>query len=121
MPDMRSYRKTLAVIFILFIVVLFLAACSKGEQKKDKARTDELQKKLEAQRKEAERLARERAAEAKLCVASASTEFQACADGIDNDCDKMIDCQDTEDCAADPACEQVQEGGPSITEIRIGE
>jgi len=106
----------LSVVFVLLV----LGACSKGGQKKDKKGTDDLEKQLAAQRAEAERLARLAAEESKMCVAQSATEFQVCADGIDNDCDKRTDCDDVDDCAADAGCVNRQEGGAAITEAQIG-
>jgi hypothetical protein len=38
------------------------------------------------------------------CVPTAPDEIGACADGIDNDCDGLVDCSDALDCGDDPAC-----------------
>jgi hypothetical protein len=41
--------------------------------------------------------------EAAACTPSPESDF--CGDGIDNDCDGLIDCADTTDCGADPVCQ----------------
>lgn len=116
------HKRTVTLILATLLILLVIAGCQKGGAgKKDKARTDDLEKSLEAQRKEAERQARERAAEARMCVAESANEFQKCTDQKDNDCDKQTDCNDTEDCAADPGCANQQTGGPGVTAVEVGE
>ena len=39
------------------------------------------------------------------CIPTAPDEVGLCSDGIDNDCDGVIDCADTADCGADPVCQ----------------
>lgn len=41
-----------------------------------------------------------------VCVPEGPTEV-TCNDGVDNDCDGLVDCADTADCGGDPACQQV--------------
>jgi hypothetical protein len=42
---------------------------------------------------------------APVCTPTAPDEIGLCNDGVDNDCDGFIDCADTADCGADPACQ----------------
>jgi hypothetical protein len=44
--------------------------------------------------------------DAAVCTPTAGTEAGLCGDGIDNDCDGVIDCADTADCGNDPVCLQ---------------
>jgi len=43
--------------------------------------------------------------DAVACVPTGGNETGQCSDGIDNDCDGVIDCADTADCGTDPACQ----------------
>ena len=115
-----SNRRSFAFCFVIFVALLLVGACQKGAAQKDKQRTDDLSKQMEAQRNEAERLERLRAAESKMCVAQSATEFAACSDGIDNDCDRVTDCDDVDDCAAADECVNRQAGGDAIVDAQIG-
>jgi hypothetical protein len=46
------------------------------------------------------------------CGSPKSSETGLCHDGIDNDCDGLIDCDDSEDCEADSACQCTPTGDP---------
>jgi hypothetical protein len=45
--------------------------------------------------------------DAPVCTPTSGDEIGLCGDGIDNDCDGVIDCADTADCGADPLCTAV--------------
>jgi hypothetical protein len=43
--------------------------------------------------------------DAAVCEPTGPDEVGLCSDGIDNDCDGVIDCADTADCGTDPVCQ----------------
>jgi len=45
--------------------------------------------------------------DAPTCTPTSGDEIGLCGDGIDNDCDGVIDCADTADCGSDPICQAV--------------
>jgi hypothetical protein len=44
------------------------------------------------------------------CGTPPANETGLCTDGIDNDCDTLVDCADTADCGTDPACQCDNDG-----------
>ena len=43
--------------------------------------------------------------EAVVCTPTSPDEVNLCGDGVDNDCDGLTDCADSDDCGGDPVCQ----------------